>query len=831
MLNHQSILREIRHSARQATLFTLCVALSLTTLTAFSGFSRSVGRSLLMDARKLHAADIIIKSYDPVSRPLTQAVDRLVRQKRVESAGIHEFYSVVRAHDESTSVLSRLKVVDKGYPFYGAVHLKSGRSFHDVLTSGHCIVEQTLLDRIGLKVGNTLRVGYTTLAIADVVTAEPDRSLNLFSFGPRIFIASEDLDALGLVATGGRVKRLVLLKIRVEDQLDSIVHGLKQAARPDQESVDTFQTAGSRVKRFIDNFLFFLKLVGLFILMISGLGIQGTLTALLKEKQQTIAIMKTVGATNGYITLYFMAMVCLLGALGILLGITAGLILQHLLSDVISPYLPFDLKFLFSWSGILEGVVLGVAVVALFSFLPLYRLKEMRPVMIIQRRSATISKKWPVYFSAVLFLAFFFALVWWHMQDARFGFKFVGGISALVVSASLLAQMMLWVLKRWTVQNLTLRQAIKGLFRQGNATRATIVTLTVSLTVLFGDYLIEKNLDATYVRSFPPDAPNAFFVDIQPDQTEGFSKAVGREIQFYPIVRARVTAVNEARIDIKQERKKRRDNFSRVFNLTYRQHLLGDETILTGKGLFRDDWTEAQVSILDRVVEMRKMDIGDVIHFKIQGVPLKARVSSIRTRSKQSFSPFFYFVFQEKTLKQAPHTLFAALKIDPRKLGSVQNNIVSRFPNISVIDLSQTIKVFARLMNKLSEIVRVFSMFSIGAGILILVSAVFATRAERMVESVYYKILGAGKSFVFKVFAMENLLMGLLSSVLALTMAQAGAYWICRMRFDISYMPFPGVSALMVAATLLLVMVVGMAASRSIMAKKPVTYLREQSDA
>jgi len=453
------------------------------------------------------------------------------------------------------------------------------------------------------------------------------------------------------------------------------------------------------------------------------------------------------------------------------------------------------------------------------------------PVMIFQRQSATISKKWPVYLSGILFLVFFFALVLWHMQDVRFGFKFVGGICALILVASLMAQLMMWGLKRWPVRRLVVRQAIKGLFRQGNATRSIIVTLTVSLTVIFSNYLIEKNLDATYVHSFPPDAPNTFFVDVQPDQTEEFAKAIGREVQFYPIVRARVTAVNEARIDTNRERNKRRDNFSRVFNLTYRHHLLEDEDIVKGKGLFRNDWTEAQVSILDRVVEMRKMDVGDVIHFKIQGVPLKARISSIRTRPKQSLSPFFYFVFQEKTIKQAPHTLFAALRINPRQMGSVQNKIVAQFPNISVIDLSQTIQVFARLMNRLSGIVRVFSLFSIAAGILILVSAVFATRAERMVESVYYKILGAGKKFVFKVFAIENMLMGLLSSILALIMAQAGAYWICRIQFKISYTPFLTASLLMVATTLLLVTVVGMAASRSIMAKKPVTYLREQPDA
>jgi putative ABC transport system permease protein len=451
--------------------------------------------------------------------------------------------------------------------------------------------------------------------------------------------------------------------------------------------------------------------------------------------------------------------------------------------------------------------------------------------MVIFNRLPTVgTARWPYYLSCGLILLFFLALVLWHMRDIRFGFYFVGAVTALTLAAALLAQLALWMMKRLPVRHLTLRQAIKGLFRRGSATRAIMITLTVSLAVIFGDHLIEKNLYATFVQSFPADSPNAFFLDIQPKQTEAFTAAIGRPVEFYPIVRARITTVNDEAIDRNREGQKRRDNLSRVFNLTYREELLADETLIDGDTLFRKDWTEPQVSIMDTVVEMREMKIGDRISFKIQGVPLTARISSIRTRDNQSLSPFFYFVFPGSVLAQAPHTLFAAVTVPPGQMGSLQTSVVSRFPNISVIDMSQTIGILARLMARLSRIVRVFSLFSMAAGILILVSAVFATRAERMVESVYYKILGAGRRFVFTVFALENMLVGLLSSGLALAMAQAGAWWVCTVKFDIGYRPFLSVSLLMVAATVALVVTAGMTASRSIMAKKPVTYLREQQN-
>jgi putative ABC transport system permease protein len=492
--------------------------------------------------------------------------------------------------------------------------------------------------------------------------------------------------------------------------------------------------------------------------------------------------------------------------------------------------LPEGLGLTVSWTGVAEAVILGFVVVALFSFLPLYRLKEMRPMAIFNRLPSAGTRRWPYFLSGSLILVFFLALVVWHMRDLRFGFYFVGAVAVLILAAALLAQLALWTMKRLPVRHLVLRQAIRGLFRRGNATRAIMITLTVSLAVIFGDHLIERNLNATFVKSFPADAPNAFFVDIQPDQTEAFSAAVGRPVQFYPIVRARITAVNGEAIDHRREGSKRRDNLSRVFNLTYREVLLDDESLIEGGTLFRSDWAEPQVSVMDTVVDMREMKIGDRIRFKIQGVPLTARISSVRARDNRSLSPFFYFVFPDAVLAKAPQTLFAALTVAPELIGSLQTSIVSRFPNISVIDMSQTIGILARLMARLSAILRVFSLFSILAGILILVSAVFATRAERIVESVYYKILGAGGRFVFTVFALENLLIGLLSSLLALAMAQAGAWWVCAIKFDIGYRPFLPISLAMVGLTVLLTVTVGLTASRSIMAKKPVTYLREQQN-
>jgi putative ABC transport system permease protein len=236
------------------------------------------------------------------------------------------------------------------------------------------------------------------------------------------------------------------------------------------------------------------------------------------------------------------------------------------------------------------------------------------------------------------------------------------------------------------------------------------------------------------------------------------------------------------------------------------------------------------VSVLDTVLKMRDIHIGDTITFRIQGIPLATRVASIRTRTGSALQPYFYFVFPEAVLKDAPQTLFAAVGVDQGQIASLQNRIVAHFPNVSVIDLSATVTVFARIMGKLSTVVRFFTLFSVVAGVLIIVSSVFATRFARIQEAVYFTILGARRRFVLAVFAVESLSLGLISGLSALGLAQAGTWIICRFALDLACRPFVGTSLLLVLATTFVVIIVGLGASLSILRQKPVLFLREQSD-
>ena len=835
MLNFRFIFRQIRSSHKQALIFVFCAALSLLILVSLGGFSSSVRSSMLKDARQLHAADIIIHSHYPLSPGLTEAIDDYKKQGLTAGALVHEFYSMTSNPAREKSVLSHLKVVEKGYPFYGRVELASGRDFSEVLKKGTIIVEQPVLDRLGTGPGDRLQIGSAELIIADTVIAEPDRPVSFFSFGPRIFVAAADLERLDLIRMGSRIHYNYLLKVHDPAMVDRLARELSSVAVTSQERVNTFENAESGVKRFFENFLFFLNLIGIFTLLLAGIGIQTALDALLRDTEYTIGIMKAVGATNRFICTHFILMIMLLGMVGTFLGLSLSFLLQLYFPTLFGGILPASVNLVIAWDTVFEGLLLGTAVVGLFSFLPLRRVRNLKPAAIFRKERGSAGRGMEHYLAIGVIICFFTGLTIWQLEDVAIGSYFVLALVGLLGLTALITQVLLRIIRKKRPRTLALRQAFRGLFRPKNATRAIIITLSASLSVIFAIYLIEQNLQATFIQSYPPDLPNAYFLDIQPTQRQKFSDILGSEAQFYPIIRARLASINGRSIDREVERQRRRDNLSREFNLTYRDFLLDDEQLIDGDSLFGNriedlrQRGEVPVSVLDTVADIGDIRIGDLLIFTVQSIPVRARVTSMRTRTESQVRPYFYFVFQEETLKAAPQTVFSAAKLEPAKLTEVQNRLAEELPNISIIDIAMTIEILARIMHKLSAIVQFFTSFSIIAGLLIIISSIFATRLARIREAVYYKILGASSGFVLQVFTLENLVVAMICGLLAGLIAQAGSWIVCSRVFDISYNPRPGSTAIMMGITVLLVIGVGIGASLSILQQKPAGFLRDEA--
>ncbi len=828
--NRKFLLRELVHGWRHSLLFVLCVMLSLMTMSALNSFKDGVNRSVFRDARQLQGGDIILHSHYPLSPGLTDKVALLKeRDQSIASTMIHEFYSVVRSAGRQSTLLADIKVVDEHFPLYGKVELGSGGQLRERLQPGTTIVAEDVLTRLGLERGDVLQIGSGGLRIVDTVVHESDSPVSVLNFGPRVFVAAADLDVIDLVGKGSRIKYEMLLALPEGSDLQAVAAGLRDEAIAGQERVNTFREEGSGVKRFFDNLLFFLSLIAIFTLLLAGLGMQSCLTALIRQKQETIAVVRSVGAGTAFLYRHYVCMVLGLGLVGALLGLGAGVALAHALPMLFRGLIPVQGTTSVAMVDLGEGLLLGLTVVLLFTFLPLYRLRNIKPVAIFRKENVSSRRDGVFYLTIVIAAAAIAVLITAQLEDTRLGLLFTAAVLAFIAAISLVANLLVKMALRLNLQTLSLRQALRSMTRAGNASRSVIITLASALSLLFVIYLMEHTLHDTYIESYPANAPNLFSLDIQLDQRQGFVEFFEEKPQLFPIIRARLQAINGEAINRSEELRKKRDNFAREFNLTYRDGLLEDEQLQEGENLFTGAGSGdmLDVSILDTVAQMGDIDMGDVLLFNIQGVEVEARVVSIRTRTKSKLYPFFYFVFPGDTLRDAPQTFFSAVNMEKDKIAALQSRIVERYPNISFINISETAEDLEVLMGKLSRIVNFFASFSMAAGGLILVSSILATRLERTREAVYYKILGGRKSFVYRVFLYENSLIGVFSAGVALVVAHTGSWALCRYFFEIEYIPYVSATATLVLATVFLVVFVGLLSSLSIVRQKPARFLRE----
>jgi putative ABC transport system permease protein len=833
-MHFRFIIEEIRHSGKQSVTFILCVALSLATLTALNSFKRNVYQSLVGEARILHGADIVIHSHHPISESVIREVDQYQQENRLSSLKTYEFYSVVRPDDKETSLFSSIKVVDSGYPHYGTVKLLSGRDLQQVLQPGKIVVAQALLDRLGVTTGSYLHIGNAVLEISDVVLYESARPVAFFSFGPRIFVSSSDIDKLGLMGMGSRAEYEILLKINSLEEVGSIHRQIKQRALSGQERVETAQEARSGIKRFFDNLLFFLSFISIFTLLLSGIGMQGALSAMFRQKQKTIAVVKALGSSYRFLLGHYLAIVLLLGFTGSVCGLVMGTAIKQFFPLLFHELLPDNIGLALSLYDIAQSLSIGLIVVTLFTFLPLYQLSQVKPVEIFRSEKPLRSPNKTRYIIMGLGGLFLLLLVVKQLEDVKTGIIFSAGLLTVIAVITFVTMLILKLIRRIPVSNLALRQAMRSLFRTGNATRSIIVTLTSALTVLLTIFLLKLNLFATFVDSYPEDAPNLFCLDIQKDQKDLFYSLVGSSDPLFPVIRARLLSVNGTPIDQELEKKRKSDNLGREFNLTYREDLLKDEIIVKGDALFGSGDMEegvVPVSILDTIGDIGKFSINDRLLFNIQGVQIDAQVVSIRTRTQSKLSPFFYFVFEPQVLESAPQTLFAALHVQKELIPEMITTIVTKMPHVSTINVSELALQFGALLSRLSGVITFFASFSIAAGCLILVSSIFATHMERVKEVVFYKVLGGKSRFVFLVVTYENMIVGVISSIMALVLANISCWLLCKYVFEITYQSYFQLMVITILLTVLMVVGIALVSSMRIIKKKPVTYLRQYNGA
>ncbi len=880
--------REARAAWRHFFYFLTCIAVGVGALVGVSLFSTQLGHAVTKEARGLLGGDLEIRLSRQISRDGLAYVASLSHRNIAvthvsELIGMAAHVSGMRSGGQPSQIVE-LKAVESHYPLYGTLRLEPDRPLWELLQlqqagcpSQPCwgaVVQESLLIRMGLSVGQSLTIGQATFLITGVVRTEPDRMANAFSLGPRVLIAQDGLRATDLVKLGSRIRERYLLHIPATARIEPLLYELRSRLAAESPHVSTYRDAQPQLKQFLEQLTRYLGLIGLTALFVGGMGVATSVRAFLREKLATIAILKTVGADSPTIIKTYATQALLLGLAGSATGLALGIALEQSLPWILSSWFASDMLDQIGFTSTLsldslaplgKGLALGLLTTLLFALWPLLAIRSVKPVALLRRDAltaepppASTERTWRrrlaridrARLTTAGVIAIGLALLSiWQAETWKVGLLFM---SAFVLAITLSGGGA-WVLIKVLAsaghsKQLAIRQAVGNLIRPGSQAVSTTIAIGIGVMVIVTVALVERALLRQVGESRPADAPTFFFIDIQPDQIEGMTRLLRDRSDnlpptLTPLVRSRLLAANgrpvqkeaaseeEDRAAQTADKDRRRQAWyqTREYALTFLNQLPKDNVIVKGEW-----WTPGQsfptpmVSIEDEAAKALGLSIGDTLELDIQGTPLVAEVSSIRKVEWGNFSTNFYMILSPGALDGAPLTYVATARVRPPDEVSLQQAVVAEFPNVTAINIGDVLDSFTRILDRLALAIHAVALFCVLAGGLVMGAALAATRYRRLYESVVLKALGATRGLILGSFAAEYLLLGIVGGLTGIGLASALSWALLRFIFELPWALHPYILFTGLGLTMGLTLSVGLLSTYRLLGQRPLAVLRHE---
>jgi len=831
--------REIRASWRRLLFFFACIAVGVGAIAAGRSMLQNAHFAMTSEARNLLTADVQLDSGRPWEPEALAVIDRItgpVAQARTETI---ESPTMARPADSARegAMMIELKGIDASFPLAGEFTLTGGESFdYSLLQKNGAVVSAALLDRLQLRVGDSVKIGVATFQIRGTIDQEPGRGAG-FRIGPRVFIEASALEAAGLTGFGSRARRKILLTVP-EDKMRALVRQLRDELRNNLINVRSYRDSQENLNESFQRAEDYSSLTGLVILVLGGIGISNVTRVFIEQKRKAIAVLKCIGATGRRITVAYLAQVITMGVVGSVFGVLFGKAILLLIQGVFADRLPAYMTYGLRPGAAAQGVAVGIMISILFSALPLLQIRHIRPNVLLRdgavpARGRVDLLRWGVAVLVILGLLF---VVSWQGGGVLVGLVFLGGLvvaaGALYLGATLL---ILLVRRTRPLTSFALKQAINSLHRPGNQTRIIVMIVGLGVFAVLSVQSLQANFNHELDRGRTGDLPDMFLIDIQTDQRQGVSdlvtEAIGSPPLLVPTVRTRIVAINGKDIDLNEaEMKRERGRLGREYVVTYRPNLEVNESIVAGKFWDETPSSEPEVSIEESMRGLSGLDIGGEIAFDVQGRKVTARVTSIRHVDWRNSRTGFMVLFRPGALEGAPQMMVGALNGPAGEVerSRFQRVLVDKFPNVSVIDVADVARSIERIINNITLAVSFVASFVLLTGALILIGSLAMTKFQRVYEVAVLKTLGAKRKVLLKILLAEYGMIGFVAGIIGSLAAVGLSYATSRWVFEIPWSFTPLVNFGGVGATVILVTVVGTLATFDVLSRKPLATLRGQ---
>jgi putative ABC transport system permease protein len=832
-------LRELRRGRRRFVFFLLCIAVGVAGLVGVKGFNANLQSALLKEARTLMAADLKMSVNKPADEQQQNTLTTL-KQRGIQVVHVTETVSMAVNPVNQESQLVEVKAVEPGYPFYGALEMNPAGP----LTDETALVGADLLDKLGLKAGDTLKLGSAAFPIAGVITKEPDRVTAGFGVGPRVMVTQGGLARAKLIQLGSRQSESYLFRLTSDQQVQQVRADLQAAFEGNKPRLADFREAQPQIKRFLDRMTSFLSLVSMVALLVGGLGVANATRVFIQQKLDAIAVMKCLGATNRKVAAVYLTQMLMLSLAGSILGVALGFGIQILMPKVVGNFLDLSLEITLSPVVALQGLLVGLLTSVLFTLLPLTSIADVKPALVFRREMAEPQNRPPLrtrtregaLLAAVgLGLALISA---WVSGSVRWGFWFMGGLAAAVLllwgAAALMVRLTraIKVPRKW----LTVRQGLASLHRPGSQAGAVVLALGVGVTMVLAIFLLQRGLMREVQLASPAGAPNMFFLGLQTPEVPEFVKLMKADPNVaevpapIPLVRGRLLKVNgqtAGQLNLTQEEERW---FNYQFNLTFSQPLPPGSELLAGRWWTPEEYESRPLASVEQEAANRlHLTVGSTVEMDLEGGnPVKAEVMNIRRTTDFRAGGSFNFIFSHGGLKDVPVTYLAQARVQPAAAGAVQKSLMAKFPALTVINLNEVLETVGSVMDRIALVIRFVAGFSVAAGLIILASSIAATKFRRTREAVLYKTLGATRRKVWQIFAMEYAALGLVAGIVGAGLSAVAAWGVLRWVMEVKYVPEVMPLLAGVGITVVLTVAVGVLSTLDVLAARPLQVLREE---
>jgi putative ABC transport system permease protein len=764
------------------------LAVAVASVTSVAFFADRVGQALARDAHQLLGADLVLLS----DKPWPPQFEERILASDLKSAKALNFISMAFAGD--LNQLAGVKAVTENYPLRGRLRTAPAPGALDAPATrgperGTVWLEERLVSALNTPVGSKLRLGAREFDVAAVLTLEPERGANFFNIAPRLLMHMEDVPATGLVQTGSRVwhylyaagapERLAAFRAWAQPRLER------------GQRVDDLESGRPEVRATVERAQRFLGLTALLAAILAGVAIALGTRRFVERHLDGCAVMRCLGATQSrLLALYgleFAALGVAACAVGTLLGAGAQAALAAALGGLLRAELPAP--------GLLpavQGFLVGLVLLLGFALPPLVQLRNVPAVRVIRRETGAPSAATAItYVAGAASLA---ALLVWQAGDLKLGVTVVGGFAAAVAAFFAIAWAALRLLTHRSVtrlfRNRMLRYGLSNLRRHARGNAIQVASLALGLTAVLLLTFTRNDLVDAWRRSAPPDAPNRFLVGVQPAQVEPIKAFLAAEgvatPEFYPMIRGRLVRVNGRPVseaDYEEERAKRL--VEREFNLSYMEALPSHNTVVSGTWFSP---ASREVSVEQGIAERLGWKLGDELTFAVGGESFSARLTSLRKLRWDSMRVNFFVIAPPRLLEGYSSSFAAALRVEAGR-EIVLNRLSATFPSVTIVDVAAAVRQAQGVVDQLVAAVQFIFLFALGAGMLVLYSALVATEDERRREAAVMRVYGASRAQVSGSQRLEFLAMGAIAGVLATLGAAGIGQLLARRVFELDLPP------------------------------------------